>query len=203
MKDSVQNKWVYNVDATPKIESDKDEDTEKTYISVKKYWKSNEKTPDRITVSLIMDGVIADSVILGAENNWYFKWENLDKNHSWSIVEADVPEGYKVSYITSQMTVIITNTDTEYEDETTTVPEDTTSPDDTTVPEDTTDDDGTTKPTQTTKPTGENESTTKPEELIDTGQLNWPVPVLSIAGLLIFSIGYVMLNFGKKDEEAV
>ncbi|MBO7320205.1 MAG: Cna B-type domain-containing protein [Clostridia bacterium] len=203
MRDSVQNKWVYDVDATPKIESDKDEDAEKIYISVKKYWKTDEKTPDRITVSLIMDGVIADSVILGAENNWYFKWENLDKNHSWSVIEADVPEGYKVSYITSQMTVIITNTDTEYEDETTTVPEDTTSPDDTTVPEDTTDDDGTTKPTQTTKPTGENESTTKPEELIDTGQLNWPVPVLSIAGLLIFSAGWVLLNFGKKDEEAV
>ena len=112
-RDSVQNKWVYNIDATPKIESDKYEDVEKIYISVKKYWKTDEKTPDSITVSLIMDGVISDSVILDAENNWYFKWENLDKNHSWSVVEADVPDGYTVSYITSQMTVIITNTDEE------------------------------------------------------------------------------------------
>ena len=39
--------------------------------------------------------------------------------------------------------------------------------------------------------------------LEQTGQLNWPVPVLSIAGLLLFSIGWAMLNLGKKEEETV
>ena len=47
----------------------------------------------------------------------------------------------------------------------------------------------------------ETESTTKKEELIHTGQLNWPVPVFSIAGLLLFSIGWAILNWDKKDEE--
>ena len=94
--------------------------------------------------------------------------------------------------------VVITNTDADYEEETTTTPQDTTtSSDDTTKP------DETTNPTGTTKPTGTTESTTKREELIKTGQLNWPVPVFSIAGLLLFSIGWVMFNSGKKDEEAV
>ena len=188
VRDEAQDKWIYHIDATPKIESDKDETDEKTYISVKKHWQSTEKTPDSITVSLVKDGVISDSVVLSAVNNWYYKWENLDKNHSWSVVESDVPEDYKVSYVTSQMTVIITNTHDKYEEETTTRADDTTVSD-------------TTKPIDTTKPTGETESTTKPEELIDTGQLNWPVPIFSIAGLLLFSVGWVMFNFGKKDEE--
>ena len=220
MKDETQNKWIYNIDATPKIESDKDDTDEKTYISVKKYWQSTEKTPDSITVSLIKDGEVSDSVTLSATNNWYHKWKNLDKNHSWSVVETDVPEGYTVSYVTSQMTVIITNTDDDYEDETTTSPDDTTTtdsttnPDDTTTPDDTTKSEDTTsagdtttqsstKPEDTTKPTGTTESTTKPEELIDTGQLNWPVPIFTIAGLLLFSIGWMMFNFSKKDEETV
>lgn len=216
MRDSVKNEWIYNIDASPKIEADKDTSDEKTYISVKKLWESTEKTPDSIKVSLIKDGEIIDSIILNAANNWYHRWDDLDKNHSWCVIETDVPSGYKASYITSQMTVIITNTDDDYEQETTTNPDDTTisdgdttSPDDTTAsdgttnPDDTTEPTGTTKPTDTTRPTGTTESTTKPEELIHTGQLNWPVPVFAIAGLLLFSIGWAMLNFGKKDEEAL
>ncbi len=55
----------------------------------------------------------------------------------------------------------------------------------------------------------ENEFTTQPpeeettkEELIYTGQLNWPVPILSIVGILLFSLGWAMFNFSNKDEEA-
>ncbi|MBQ1966976.1 MAG: hypothetical protein II356_03270 [Clostridia bacterium] len=236
IKDETNDKWIYDVDATPKIESDK-EDGEKTYISVKKYWKSEGKNPDSIKVSLIKDGAVVDTVILNAGNNWYHRWDTLSKNHSWSVVETNVPDGYTVSYVTSEMTVIITNTDEDYEeetttgkDETTTGSDKTTSPDDTTTPGDVTEvtteptdvtesttlPDGTTENTTdntattvtttkvtTTKGKNQNETTTKPEELIDTGQLNWPVPVCAIAGLLIFSAGWAMLNFGKKDEEAV
>ena len=50
------------------------------------------------------------------------------------------------------------------------------------------------------------ETTTKPsdgedDKLVQTGQLNWPVPVCAIAGLLLFSIGWAVLNFGKKESE--
>ena len=196
-KDDVQDKWIYDVDASPKIEADKDDTEKKTYISVKKVWETTEKTPDSIKASLIKDGEIVDSIILSAENNWYHKWENLPKNHSWNVIETDVPSGYIASYVTSQMTVIITNTDDDYEDETTTNPDETTTVD-TTIPDDTT---KPTTPVDTTKPTGTTESTTKPEKLVHTGQLNWPVPVFSAVGLILFSIGWALLNFGKKDEE--
>ena len=56
---------------------------------------------------------------------------------------------------------------------------------------------------ETTNPGGE---TTKPsddggDDLIHTGQLNWPIPVFAIAGLLCFSIGWAILNLGKKETE--
>lgn len=44
------------------------------------------------------------------------------------------------------------------------------------------------------------EPTTEEDELIYTGQLNWPVPVLVIAGLLLFSLGWAMLNLGRKED---
>ncbi len=47
------------------------------------------------------------------------------------------------------------------------------------------------------------EETTGPDELIHTGQLNWPVPVFAILGLLLFSIGWALFTFCKKEEDAV
>ena len=178
-KDEVENAWVYNVKATPKIEDETDENDEKTYISVKKYWENTENIPDHITVSLIKDGTVVDTIVLDSNNDWYYRWDNLDKNHSWSVIEDDVPDGYTVSYSTTQMTVIITN-----------ISEDPDTPD---VP-DTPDNPGTPDDPDTPE---------NPEELIPTGQLNWPIPVLTIAGLVFFSIGWAMLNLGKEDEETV
>ena len=55
----------------------------------------------------------------------------------------------------------------------------------------------------TTLPDDEPEVTPPEDELIDTGQLNWPVPVFTIAGLLIFSLGWSILKFSTREEEAV
>ena len=34
--------------------------------------------------------------------------------------------------------------------------------------------------------------------LIQTGQLNWPVPVLAVSGILLFSLGWAMVNLRDK-----
>ena len=52
---------------------------------------------------------------------------------------------------------------------------------------------GTMIPTQPTLPDG--------SKLPQTGQLNWPVPVLAIAGMVIFLIGWA-IHRTKKDENA-
>lgn len=50
----------------------------------------------------------------------------------------------------------------------------------------------------TTKPS---EGETEEDKLVQTGQLNWPVPICAISGLVIFSIGWAVLNFGRKESE--
>lgn len=53
-----------------------------------------------------------------------------------------------------------------------------------------------TQPPSTTPPT------TKPEEptLPQTGQLNWPVPVLAVSGLTVFMLGWVIRATGRKKD---
>lgn len=170
--DKENDSWVYDINATPKIEYNEPTDTpEYTYITVKKQWEGNNEHPDSVTVSLLCDFSKVETVTLNAENNWSYRWDNLSKNHSWNVIEENVPDGYAVSYDTSSNTVIITNEEP-VDEETTTQP--------TTEPE---------------------EEETKPDELIQTGQLNWPVPVFSTAGLLLFSMGWAMLNLGKKKND--
>lgn len=155
------DEWLYDLEPTPKTQIDGNTG-EKTYIAAKKLWEGNKK-PDSISVSLVKDGKKVETVSLNAKNKWSYKWENLDKNHAWHVIENDVPDGYEVKYSTSKNTVTITN-----------------------------------KSTTPDKPT-----TTKPDQLTQTGQLNWPIPILLIAGMLLILLGWVLLNQGKNSEEHV
>lgn len=51
-----------------------------------------------------------------------------------------------------------------------------------------------TKPTETTGST-----TPTDKKLPQTGQLNWPVPMLAVVGMLLFAAGWV-LRFGKREN---
>ncbi len=189
--DHENKSWEYDVNATPKMQlSGSDNNGETTHLSVKKIWIDNENIPEKITVSLLRDLREIEKIELSESNKWYYRWDNLDATHTWNIVESDAPEGYKVSYDFSANTVIITNTKDDSTEETTIPTEETTLPSEVT-----------TKPEKPTEPTDTTESTTKPDKLIHTGQLNWPIPIFSIAGLIFFSIGWAILKFGKKDEE--
>lgn len=172
--DKENNTLIFDVNATPKMQYQEPSDFhETTYISVKKQWETNGNHPDSVTVCLLRDFTEIDRVTLSNDNNWHFRWDNLSKNHSWSVSEIEVPSGYTVSYESSSNTVTITNKK-DVPPDTPDTPETTTSTDD--------------------------EPTTKPDELVDTGQLNWPVPVLSVAGLLLFAIGWAIINLGKKEN---
>lgn len=187
--DEENKNWVYDINATPKMRIYTSSDiADTTYISVKKLWDAQGEHPDSVTVSLLCDYREVEKVTLNESNNWHYRWDSLSSRHSWSVVESSVPDGYKVSYESSSNTVTIINS---VDNPTEEPPVPTTKPD--TEPS--------TNPEGSTKP--DTEPTTKPEELIQTGQLNWPIPILAIAGLLLFSIGWAMLNFSKKDEDAV
>lgn len=167
--DSKTKEWQYNIDATPKIpDIDFPGDGSETYISVVKKWEGNKLHPDSVIVVLLCDFQEYAQVQLSEYNNWHYRWDNLPKNHVWNVLEADVPDGYTVSYDSSSNTVTIINKSEGTHEE------------------------GTTKPS---------EGGTEEDKLVQTGQLNWPVPVCAIAGLLIFSMGWAVLNFGRKESE--
>ncbi len=49
------------------------------------------------------------------------------------------------------------------------------------------------------KPTGSSAEVVPPPKLPQTGQLNWPIPVMAVVGLWLFAMGW-MLRFGQKRD---
>ena len=78
---------------------------------VLKVWRDGDGSgrPARIEVQLLRDGRVYDTVVLSAENNWRYTWEDLSAEHAWSVVEKAVPEGYAVSVGREGITFVVTN----------------------------------------------------------------------------------------------
>lgn len=151
---------------------------------VLKVWEdagNEEVRPESITVDLLADGVVYDTVTLSAGNNWRHHWTGLDAGIQWQVVEREIP-GYTVSAEENGITFILTNT---LQDET-----DITDPD---VPlED--------------KPTEDDDTDIFDEDvpladLPQTGQLWWPVPLLALAGMILLILGVAQRRRSAWDEE--
>lgn len=184
--DEENRNWLYDINATPKMKIYGAESVEgTTYISVKKVWDTKSEHPDSVTVSLLRDFREVERITLSEDNGWHYRWDNLPMNYFWSVVENEVPDGYSVLYETSANTVTIINKKSSSENPS--EPETETGA----------------KPDNEPSSEPETEPTTESDELIDTGMLNWPVPVFSAAGLLLFGIGWAIFNFGKKEEDTV
>ena len=112
---------------------------------------------------------------------------------------ATTPSGSTTSAPSGVTTTTGEGTTTTDESTTTTGLSTTTTGEDTT----TTDEGTTTTDEGMTTTTGKGTTTTKPEELIQSGQLNWPIPIMLMAGLTLLSIGWAMLNFSRRDEDDV
>ena len=50
-----------------------------------------------MTVDLLRDGEVYDTVKLDKSNNWTHIWSKLAPGHDWTVRETDVPEGYTAS----------------------------------------------------------------------------------------------------------
>ena len=81
-------------------------------VIVKKVWKDDGiGRPASITVHLLRNGVVYDTVILSEQNNWSYAWDNVDKRYEWSV-EEEVPEGYVATYKTNASGWVTTITNT-------------------------------------------------------------------------------------------
>lgn len=154
-----------------------------TSVTVLKVWKDegNESDrPDSITVELLRDGKVYATQKLSKSNNWRYTWNGLSKSSRWVINEVGAPSD-KYTVLTESEGNVFTVTNTH-----------TTDIDDPNTPLD---------PGQTP---GDNATNIKDPsapanaaKLPQTGQLWWPVPILAVAGIAFFSIGWLR---SRKDE---
>lgn len=144
-------------------------------LTVIKKWDTNGKIhPDSVKVELWNGTELYTTAILSDSNNWSATWTQLPRDGRWTVYEVDVPNQYEATYSAEGTTITILNTDKTNPPESTPTPSPTT-PDDPSAPE---------------GPT-----------LIQTGQLNWPVPVLTAAGILLFVVGWLIYHRGRKCNE--
>lgn len=86
------SEWNYHVIAKAKLGR---EDL-KTDYEVIKVWQDDchrDLRPQSITVSLICDGDIYDTITLPYNGAWRYVWKDLESNHQWTVIEEAV-SGY-------------------------------------------------------------------------------------------------------------
>ena len=89
--------YIYAVEANPKCTNF----VPKSAYSVTKLWQdggSQDLRPKEVTVDIYKDGVLHETQILSAGNNWTYTWYVSGEDHSqWTVAERTVPDGYKVT----------------------------------------------------------------------------------------------------------
>ena len=187
--DEKTQQWLYDVVAKPK--SMRRSIFTGVDIEVIKNWIDEGKEgyrPHEIEVELLRNGDVYETVILNEENNWRYAWYGLDGSYDWSVIEKTVPDNYTVTVVTESQNVIITNTVSEDAPPKTPTPSgfETPSPSETPVPS-----------TQPSQPGQPGVPTTPPPKLPQTGQLWWPVGLLTSCGLIMFFLGLLK----KRNDE--
>ena len=139
---------------------------------VLKIWKNDSPhdRPESITVHLLKDGVIYDTVILNRENRWRHVWTDLDASALWQIVE-EVPRPYRVRVQLDGHTFLLTNYGPDRPPEPTPPPE----------------------PTHPVPPT------TPSDKIPQTGMLWWPVLALSGLGVALVTGGVALRRGSRYD----
>lgn len=177
MTDPQSGSLSYSVTLTPKYSAESEPLIPSLSLKVLKIWDdegAREYRPSSITVYLLCDGQIYDTVILTAADNWRYRWDALPANHSWTVAEQPI-EGYTLTLEQSGITFTLTNT---YQEES--VPVFSPQPD---------------EPAPTAPPPERPSGPTLPQ----TGSLWWPVPLLALAGMILLALGRLIRR--RKDDE--
>lgn len=165
-QDLENNEWVYDVSANVKFgKTPVPDDGDTVTRKVLKVWDDDgaeDSRPREITVELLRNGKVYDTVKLSEKNNWRYTWLDLDADARWSVTEKTV-SGYTVSITREGITFVVTNTK---------------KPDRTDAP------DTPVKPSNPSKPS----SPAKPT-LPQTGAVWWHVEALALSGLVFLILG--------------
>ena len=147
--------------------------------NVMKVWGDAEGVdrPTSVTVRLLRNGEVYEEVTLSEANDWQHSWRGLSNRYQWTLVEVDVPVDYTVEITQEGNTFVVTNT----------APED--------IPDEPPPlDDG-----------GDEEEIPEDPVPLDpglpqTGTLWLPVQILTIAGILLFSLGWMDMKRQKRER---
>lgn len=104
--------YTYDVSAKPKSRKTGPSDDPVTY-TVLKLWKDEgheNRRPADVTVDLLQDGAVVETVILNARNDWKYSFQCEDGKSTWTVVERNVPKGYAVKVIDKGTSFVIVNT---------------------------------------------------------------------------------------------
>ena len=89
--------FSYDVEARPKCTAF----IPKTQYTVTKLWQdegSQNARPEEVTVDIYHDGILHDTQILSAQNNWTYTWYVTGEDTGkWTVAERTVPDGYTVT----------------------------------------------------------------------------------------------------------
>ena len=90
------DQWVYDVTVCPKSDT-----LNSDLLKIRKIWRNTTASDNLppVTIHLIVNGQIHDTVTLGPDNNWSATFDNaLPSGADWSVVEINVPTGYTASW---------------------------------------------------------------------------------------------------------
>lgn len=114
-RDTGAGEWLYDILVQPKHNKRPLQDDCTLTRKVLKVWDDDgneQNRPREITVRLLRDGEVWDTVTLNAQNRWRYTWENLDGGYRWVVVENEA-EDYTVEVTQEGVTFLITNTYTQ------------------------------------------------------------------------------------------
>ena len=105
----IDNKWVYDIEALPKTDI-----TRLMDIIVEKKWNviDNENTPNYVTIELLKNNLVIDTVTLNKDNNWTHIWKQIEESDEYSVKEINIPKEYTPTYRQEGNKFIVTNTKT-------------------------------------------------------------------------------------------
>ena len=189
--------WIYNALSTAKPTVTPTDTTPKeTSITVQKIWANDDTAqssrPASIKVELLdANGTTVDSQTLSASTGWKFTWAGLNEG-KWSVKESVVPTGYAVSYeeTTTEEGKTITVKNTKNGGGVLGESREKETPEETKKKK---------KNVKGTSREGDTASEQGSARLPQTGQLWWPVWLLSGLAAVLVIIGLILRMSGKKD----
>lgn len=98
--------YVYDVNASPKTDIAK-----LTSITIRKVWNtdSSTKAADSVTIQLLKDGVVVETAMLSAKNDWQVTYTDMPESDVYSILEVNIPQGFTATYSQNGYIFTVTN----------------------------------------------------------------------------------------------